>query len=98
MLAAPTDQASLIGKSLDSVPLLSAIADARSNSDKDEGSLSFGAVDGSRRAVSFARIADTGARLIASIDEDKVTAAINREIRTAYLQLAFVCSSCCSAR
>ena len=30
-------------------------------------------------------------RLIVSIDEAKVTAAINREIRTAYLQLGFVC-------
>ena len=30
-------------------------------------------------------------RLIVSIDEARVTAAIDREIRTAYLQLAFVC-------
>jgi len=91
VLAAPQDAASLIGKSLDTVPLLSAIAETALSSDKDHGSLSFRAVDGSRRELSFTKIFGTGARLIASIDEDKVTAAINRDIRTAYLQLLFVC-------
>ena len=91
VLAAPADQAARIGKSLDSMPLLSSIASKALMSDQDDGSLSFVAADGSRRALSFARVAGTGARLIASIDEDKVTAAINREIRTAYLQLGFVC-------
>jgi diguanylate cyclase (GGDEF)-like protein len=90
VLAAPADQASMIGRPLDSVPLLSAVAETALNSDKDEGSLSFVAADGTKRAITFARIADTGSRLIASIDEDKVTSAINREIRTAYLQLLFV--------
>ena len=41
--------------------------------------------------MSFARIPGTQSRLIVSIDEAKVTAAINRDIRTAYLQLGFVC-------
>ena len=41
--------------------------------------------------MSFARIPGTQSRLIVSIDEAKVTAAINREIRTAYIQLGFVC-------
>src|SRR5713226_1936366 len=91
VLAAPTDQASMIGRSLDAVPLLSAIAAKAIDSDQAEGTLSFVAVDGSRRAVSFARIAGTGSRLIVSIDETKVSAAIDREIRTAYLQLGFVC-------
>jgi diguanylate cyclase (GGDEF)-like protein len=91
VLATPPDQKSQIGKSIDEVPLLSAMADRALNSDRDEGSLSFGAVDGSRRTVSFHRIADTGTRLLVSIDEDKITAAIKSEIRTAYLQLAFVC-------
>jgi diguanylate cyclase (GGDEF)-like protein len=49
------------------------------------------AADGSKRALSFARIAGTQSRLIVSIDEAKVSAAINREIRTAYVQLGFVC-------
>jgi len=91
VLAAPADQAARIGKPLDSVPALSSIARKALTSDQDDGSLSFVAADGSRRALSFARVAGTGARLIAAIDEDKVTAAINREIRTAYLQLGFVC-------
>ncbi len=91
VLATPPDTASQVGKSIDDIPLLSAMADRALTSDKDEGSLTFGAVDGSRRTVSFARIADTGTRLLVSIDEDKITAAIKSEIRTAYLQLAFVC-------
>jgi diguanylate cyclase (GGDEF)-like protein len=91
VLAAPADQASMIGHSLDSIPLLSAIAEKALVSDAPQGSLSFVAADGSKRALSFARIAGTQSRLIISIDEAKVSAAINREIRTAYLQLGFVC-------
>jgi diguanylate cyclase (GGDEF)-like protein len=91
VLAAPADQASMIGRALDTIPLLSAIADKAIGSDSSEGSLSFVAADGSRRGISFARIPGTESRLIVSIDEAKVSAAINREIRTAYLQLAFVC-------
>ena len=73
------------------VPLLSAIAETAMGSNQDTGAISFVAADGSRRAINFTRIADTGSRLIVSIDETKVSAAINREIRTAYLQLGFVC-------
>ena len=61
------------------------------HSDNNEGSIPFVAVDGSRRIVNFARLPGTQSRLIVSIDETKVSAAINREIRTAYLQLCFVC-------
>jgi len=91
VLAAPADQASMIGRPLDTIPLLSAIAEKAIGSDRPEGSLSFVAADGSTRAISFARIPGTESRLIVSIDEARVSAAINREIRTAYLQLAFVC-------
>jgi diguanylate cyclase (GGDEF)-like protein len=91
VLAAPPDQASMIGRPLDTIPLMSAIADKALNSSAPTGSLSFTATDGSNRAISFARIPGTQSRLIVSIDEAKVTAAINREIRTAYLQLGFVC-------
>ncbi|MDD1531960.1 MULTISPECIES: diguanylate cyclase domain-containing protein [unclassified Bradyrhizobium] len=90
VLAAPADQHGVIGRPLDSMPLMAAIADRALRSNQDEGSLSFLAADGSRRAVSYIRIAGTNARLIASIDEDKVSAAVSRDIRTAYLQLAFV--------
>jgi diguanylate cyclase (GGDEF)-like protein len=91
VLAAPPDQSSFIGQTLDSVPLLSAIAETAMTSPKSEGAMSFVAADGSRREISFTRIADTGSRLVVSIDETRVTAAIDREIRTAYLQAGFVC-------
>ena len=91
VLAAPADQASMIGRPLDNVPLLSAIAERANGLEQAEGPLSFVTADGSKWVVNFARIAGTELRLIVSIDETKVSAAINREIRTAYLQLGFVC-------
>ena len=91
VMAAPADQASMIGRALDTVPLLSAIADKTIGSGQAEGSLSFVAADGSKRTVNFVRIPGTESRLVVSIDEAKVSAAINREIRTAYLLLGFVC-------
>ena len=91
VLAAPSDEASMIGRTLDSIPLLASIADEALDSGKDNGSVSFVAADNSRRIVNFARIPGTNSRLIVSIDETKVSAAINRDIRTAYLQLCFVC-------
>jgi len=91
ILAAPDDLASLIGRSVDTLSLMSAIADKALLSDAPEGSLSFTAADGARRNLSFMRIPGTEARLMMSVDESKVTATINREIRNAYLQLAFVC-------
>jgi diguanylate cyclase (GGDEF)-like protein len=91
VMAAPPDQSSMIGRPVDNVPLLSAIAYKALSSNSETGSVSFSAADGSNRTVSFALISGTQSRLIVSIDEAKVTAAINREIRNAYLQLAFVC-------
>jgi diguanylate cyclase (GGDEF)-like protein len=91
VLAAPPDQAGMIGQPLDNVPLLSAITYKALSSNSDTGSISFVATDGSRRAISFARIPGTQSRLIVSVDEAKVTAVINGEIRTAYLQLGLVC-------
>jgi diguanylate cyclase (GGDEF)-like protein len=91
VMAAPADQASMVGLSLDKIPLLSAIADKAVDSERADGSLTFFAADGSKRTVNFARIPGTQSRLIVSIDETKVSAAINHDIRTAYLQLGFVC-------
>ena len=53
--------------------------------------------NGLRRRATFARIAGTQLRLIVSIDEARVSAAINREI-FAPPTLGFVCRSCCSRR
>ncbi len=91
VLAAPADQASMIGRPLDTLPLLSAVAEKAIGSDQLDGSLSFTDAEGSKRIVHFVRIPGTQSRLVVSIDESNVTAAINREIRTAYLQLLFVC-------
>ncbi|KRR23278.1 GGDEF domain-containing protein [Bradyrhizobium retamae] len=91
VLAAPAEEASMIGQQLNNVPLLTAIAHKALVSDTPMGSLPFTAADGSQRAISFARIPGTQSRLIVSIDEAKITAAINRDIRTAYLQLGLVC-------
>jgi diguanylate cyclase (GGDEF)-like protein len=91
VIAAPADQADMIGHAIDTVPLLAAIAEKAIGSDQAQGSLTFDAADGSRRAISFARIGDTQSRLIVSIDEAKVSADIDRDIRNAYLQLGFVC-------
>jgi diguanylate cyclase (GGDEF)-like protein len=91
VLAAPADRADLIGRPLDSVPLLSAVAESAMSSSKPADTISFTAADGSKRAITFTRIADTGSRLIVSIDETRVTAAIDGEIRNAYLQAGLVC-------
>jgi diguanylate cyclase (GGDEF)-like protein len=91
VLAAPAAQAGMIGQPLDQVPVLSAIAPKTISPDQGAGSFSITEADGSRRSVSFARIAGTQSRLIVNIDEAKVAAAINAEIRTAYLQLGIVC-------
>ncbi len=92
VLAAAEDQANMIGRALNNAadvgppPLKKWLAQTR-----QEGSFSFATPDGSQRAVNFSRIAGTQSRLIVSVDEAKVSADINREIRTAYLQLGFVC-------
>jgi diguanylate cyclase (GGDEF)-like protein len=91
VIAAPADQASLIGRPLDTVPLMAAVAETALANEAPSGSVSFIAADGLKRELNFARIPGTQSRLVVSIDEGKVTAAINREIRTAYIQLAFVC-------
>lgn len=91
VIAAPADQASMIGRPLDAIPLMAAVAEKALSSDTPAGSISFTASDGTSRMISFSRISGTQSRLIVSIDEARVTAAINREIRTAYLQLGFVC-------
>ncbi|HEV7877945.1 diguanylate cyclase domain-containing protein [Bradyrhizobium sp.] len=91
VLAAPPDQASMIGRSLKQLPLLSVVADQALGSDQNKGSVSFTSADGAKRTASFARISGTDSRLIVSIDETKVSASINRDIKSAYFQLGFVC-------
>jgi diguanylate cyclase (GGDEF)-like protein len=91
VLAAPKAQSAAIGRPMDDPALLPVIEAHLLNSDRLSGSLSFAATDGSRRTVSYAAIPGTTARLIVSIDEAQVSAIADHEIRTAYLQLGFVC-------
>jgi diguanylate cyclase (GGDEF)-like protein len=91
VLAAPEDQADMVGRALNTLPMLLPVAERVVGSDQAEGAFSFAAPDGSERAVNFSRIDGTQSHLIVSVDEAKVSADINREIRTAYLQLGFVC-------
>jgi diguanylate cyclase (GGDEF)-like protein len=91
VLAAPSDQASMIGHPLENRTLLAAVAAREEISGASTGSVSVNSADGTRHQMNFARVGDTGAHLVVSIDEARVAATTNREIRTAYLQLAFVC-------
>jgi diguanylate cyclase (GGDEF)-like protein len=91
VLAAPSDQAGVIGRPLDNLPMLAAISDQTIGSDRATEGAAFTDADGSRRTVSFTRIPGTGSRLVVSVDEAKVAASTNREIRTAYLELGLVC-------
>jgi diguanylate cyclase (GGDEF)-like protein len=87
VLATSSDRAGMIGRPLERLSLLSAITEL----DGKTGSVSITDSDGTKQMVSFARVGSTGSRLVVSIDEAKIAAAANRDIRTAYLQLAFVC-------
>jgi diguanylate cyclase (GGDEF)-like protein len=91
VLAAPPGQAGMIGHPLDNLPMLAAVSDRAIGSDQATESVSSAAADGLTRTVSFTRIPGTGSRLVVSVDEAKVAASTNREIRTAYLQLGLVC-------
>ena len=91
VLATSSDQASRIGRPLEHRALLSAITARATAVDGNTGSMSITARDGTKHMVSFARVGSTGSRLVISIDEAKTAAAANREIRTGYLELAFVC-------
>jgi diguanylate cyclase (GGDEF)-like protein len=91
VIAAPSDQTTMIGRSLDNLPLMSAIADKAIGSDQPQGSVSFVSADGSKRTVDFTRIPGTSMHLVISVDETRVAASADREIRTAFLQLGFVC-------
>ncbi len=91
VLAAPDDLASTIAHPLADRTLMTAIVGHEAESGAQSGTFTHQVSDGGRRTVSFARLPGTGARLVVAINEATVTAGINREIRLAYVQLAFVC-------
>ena len=81
---AQSDGSDTIGKRITDPSLFNLLASEQS------GSATTSAPDGSRRALSFARIPDTGLNLILSVDETRIVGDIDRDIRNAYLQLALV--------
>lgn len=91
VLAAPDDLASMLGHPLADKTLLPAIIAHESGTGSQSGSFIHRPINEGKRTVSFAQLPGTTARLIVSIDEAKISANINREIRTAYIQLALVC-------
>lgn len=90
ILATRPENASLVGHQLKETSLLEAVTLREINLDREAGSIAFESADGVKKAVSFARVTGTRARLIVSVNEAKMLGDIDHEIRTAYLQLALV--------
>lgn len=90
ILATPPDSSNLIGHQLKDTSLLEAVTLREINLDREFGSISFESADGEKKAVSFARVTGTRARMIVSINQSVMLGEVNRDIRTAYVQLALV--------
>lgn len=90
VLAAPNDSIGLIGRPLRDTSLLEAVTLREINLDREFGSTTFESADGEKKAISFARVTGTRARMIVSINQTLMLGEINRDIRTAYVQLALV--------
>ncbi len=88
ILATPPDQKSMIGRPLRS--LIELPADAVNPADP-VAPITIVRQDEGKRSVLSAPLPGTGVRLIVDIDEARVSASINRDIRIAYIQLAIVC-------
>jgi diguanylate cyclase (GGDEF)-like protein len=91
VLAAPTDLARMVGRPLNSVPALATAVTRAINPDQQSGLFSFPSPVGAKLTLNFSRIPGTESRLILIVDEARVAADINHDIRNAYLQLGFVC-------
>ncbi|MBN8960391.1 MAG: diguanylate cyclase [Rhizobiales bacterium] len=91
VLAAPDDLASTVTHPLADKALLPAVVAHENSTGVQSGSFTYRGGNEGKRTVSFARLPGSTARLIVSIDEAAISADINREIRLAYIQLAFVC-------
>ena len=90
ILASPPESMNLIGQKLKDTSLLEAVTLREINLDREYGSISFESADGEKKAVSFARVTGTKARMIVSVNQSLMLGDINHDIRTAYIQLAIV--------
>jgi len=79
-----------IGQPLTETNLLSTVVGREMDSGMDSGSMTFQSADGEKQNVTFARVGGTQARMIVSINESVLLSDIDRRIRTAYMELAFV--------
>ena len=91
VLATPDDLASMAAHPLSDKTLLAAIVRHETRTGAKAGSFAHQTSDDGKRMITFSRLPGTDTRLVVSIDEAMVTASINREIRLAYIELAFVC-------
>jgi diguanylate cyclase (GGDEF)-like protein len=91
VLAAPADLARMVGRPLNSVPALTTAVTRAINPDQQSGLFSFPNRDGAKLTLNFSSIPGTQSRLILIVDEARVAAEINHDIRNAYLLLGFVC-------
>lgn len=82
IIAERSENPARVGQLMDDLPLLGMIGD------RLQGSLSMMSADGARKMTAFHRVPDTNLRMIVRIDEAMMLAAINSEIRSAYIQLA----------
>ena len=84
ILAAKPSGVSLTGQRVSDKSLLDLMAA------RDSGSTFSIGADGIRRAVSFARVTGTDARMVVSVEEATIFAAIDSETRWAYAQFALI--------
>jgi diguanylate cyclase (GGDEF)-like protein len=91
VMAAPSDLSRLVGRPLSSVPALAAAATRAINPEQPSGLFTFPSPSGAKLTLSFSRIPGTESRLLLIVDEARVAAATNQDIRNAYLQLGLVC-------
>lgn len=90
ILAARPENANLIGHQLKDASLFEAVTLREINLERESGSISFRSADDEQKAVSFARVSGTRARIIVSMNQSAMLGEVDRDIRNAYLQLALV--------
>jgi len=83
VLAAPADLARMVGRPLNGVPTLASAVTRAINPAQPSGLFSFQSADGAKLTLSFSRIPGTESRLILIVDEARVAANINHDIRNA---------------
>jgi diguanylate cyclase (GGDEF)-like protein len=90
VLAAPAESADLVGKKLQNTPLFDATVYCDLAYDIADGSLSLKKDNGETRAVSYATVPGTDARIIVSMDQKIMLEDINSDIQKAYLKMVLV--------